>query len=231
MGGEMTMIDSIKRALVIAPHPDDEVLGCGGTIARLAALGRHVEVAIATRGHPPHFDAAQVEQVQAEARRAHALLGAACTHFLDFPAAALDRVPVAELNKGIAAVIADSRPDTLFLPFVGDLHFDHRLIFEAAMVAARPVGAHYPVRLLAYETVSETNWAAPYLAPAFQPTLFVDISDHLDRKIEAFGCFASQVRAFPNERSFETLRALAQVRGSCVSRTAAEAFVMIREVA
>ncbi|GLV29228.1 LmbE family protein [Sphingobium sp. TomTYG75] len=225
------MIDSIERALVIAPHPDDEVLGCGGTIARLAAMGRHVEVVIATQGKPPRFTAVQVERVQAEARQAHEVLGVARTHFLDFEAAALDCLPRAELNEGIAAVVAESRPDALFLPFLGDLHFDHGLIFEAAMVAARPVGAHYPRRILAYETVSETNWAAPYLTPPFQPHVFIDISEHLDQKIEAFGCFESQVRPFPNERSFETLRALAQVRGSCVSRRAAEAFVLIREVA
>lgn len=227
----MTMINTIQRAMVIAPHPDDEVLGCGGTIARLGAMGRHVEVVVATRGKPPRFDAAQVERVQAEAKRAHAVLGVTRTHLLDFEAAALDRVPRAELNAGIAAIVAESRPDTLFLPFPADLHFDHGLIFEAAMVAARPVGSHYPARILAYETVSETNWAAPYLTPAFQPHVFVDISNYLDRKIEAFGCFESQVRASPNERSFETLRALAQVRGSCVSRRAAEAFVLIREVA
>ena len=226
----MTMIDNIQRAMVIAPHPDDEVLGCGGTIARLVSLGRHVEVVVATRGSAPMFDAEQVEKVQTEARRAHAMLGIARTHFLDFPAAMLDSLPRAELNQGIGTLVAQCRPDALFIPFVGDLHFDHGLIFEAAMVAARPVGAHYPARVLAYETVSETNWAAPYLGPAFQPNLFVDISGHLDRKIEAFSCFASQVRPFPNERSVETLRALAQVRGRCVNREAAEAFVLIREV-
>lgn len=226
----MTMIDTIKRALVIAPHPDDEVLGCGGTIARLTTMGRHVEILIATCGKPPQFNADQVERVRAEARRAHATLGVAHTHFLDLPAAALDRVARAEINRAVAAVVRESRPDALFVPFVGDLHFDHQLIFEAAMVAARPLGTEYPRRLLAYETVSETNWAAPYLAPSFQPNVFVDISDHIGRKVEAFGQFESQVRSFPNERSFETLRALAQVRGSCVSRQAAEAFVLIREV-
>ena len=123
----MTMIETIQRAMVIAPHPDDEVLGCGGTIARLAAMGRHVEVVVATRGKPPRFDAAQVERVQAEAKRAHAVLGVARTHMLDFEAAALDRVPRAELNEGIAALVADSRPDTLFVPFPADLHFDHGL--------------------------------------------------------------------------------------------------------
>ncbi len=227
----MTMMDRVQRAMVIAPHPDDEVLGCGGTIARLVAMGRHVEVVVATQGMPPRFDAAQVAQVQAEARSAHALLGVAQTHFLEFPAAALDQIPCAELNAGIAKVVSACGPDTLFVPFVGDLHFDHKLVFDAAMVAARPLGDHYPRRIMAYETVSETNWAAPYIAPSFQPNIFVDITDHLDTKLSAFQCFASQVRAFPNERSLETLRALAMIRGSCVSKRAAEAFTLIREVA
>ncbi len=225
------MIDRIKRALIVAPHPDDEVLGCGGTIARLVDEGCHVEVVVATRGHAPRFSQAQVDQVQDEARKAHGVLGVAHTRFLDFPAAALDQVPRSDLNAGIAAAVQSARPDTLFIPFVADLHFDHELIFEATMVAARPLGDAYPKRILAYETVSETNWAAPYLSPPFQPNIYIDISGYLERKIKAFGCFVSQVRAFPNERSFETLRALAQVRGSCVSRSAAEAFVLIREVA
>lgn len=225
------MIDAIRRAMVIAPHPDDEVLGCGGTMARLASMGCHIDVAIVTRGMQPRFDQAQVEQVQAEARDAHRLLGVAHTHFLDFPAAHLDQIACADLNEAVARSVRNCAPDTLFVPFVGDLHFDHRLVFDAAMVAARPLGDRYPLRILAYETVSETNWAAPYVAPSFQPNIFIDISDHIDRKLEAFGCFQSQVRPFPNERSLETLRALAMVRGSCVSRMAAEGFVLIREVA
>lgn len=220
----------IGRALVIAPHPDDEVLGCGGTVARLTALGRVVEVVVVTRGMAPRFDVAQADKVREEAKRAHAILGVSQTHFLDFPAAGLDQVAGADLNDAIAAIVRDMRPDTLFLPFIGDLHFDHKLVFDAGMVAARPQGNGFPERVLAYETVSETNWAAPYVAPSFQPNMFVDINGHLDTKIAAFRCFESQVRAYPNERSIETLRALAMVRGSCVSCAAAEAFTLIREV-
>jgi len=226
----MTLIDSIERALVIAPHPDDEVLGCGGTMARLIAMGRQVDVVICTRGMAPQFDAEQSDRVQAEARAAHALLGVRHSRVLDLPAARLDQLATADLNAAICAAVAELQPDTVFVPFVGDLHFDHRLVFDAAMVAARPIGTRYPSRILAYETVSETNWSAPYLAPSFQPNLFVDISRTLEAKLAAFSCFASQVRPFPNERSLETLRALAMIRGSCVNREAAEAFVVIREV-
>lgn len=226
----MTLISRIGRALVLAPHPDDDVLGCGGTIARIASSGGSVEVAIVTRGQAPRFDSVQVDAVRAEAEQAHRVLGVSRSHFLDLPAAALDGLPQADLNHEIGKIIAHVRPDTLFVPFVGDLHLDHRLVFEAALVAARPRGNTYPVRILAYETVSETNWAAPTLTPAFQPNIFIEIADQLEAKLAAFSCFASQIRAFPDERSLETLRALALVRGSTITRVAAEAFMLIREV-
>ena len=226
----MTLISRIGRALVLAPHPDDEVLGCGGTIARIASSGGSTEVAIVTRGQTPRFDAAQSEAVRAEAECAHRTLGVSRTHFLDLPAAELDRLPHADLNHAIGKIVADVRPDTLFVPFIGDLHLDHRLVFEAAMVAARPRGNRYPLRILAYETVSETNWSAPGLSPSFQPNIFIDIADQLEVKLAAFSCFASQLRPFPDERSLETLRALALVRGSTITRVAAEAFMLIREV-
>lgn len=227
----MSLLAGIERALVIAPHPDDEILGCGGTMARLRDMGRDVHVAIVTRGMPPHFEADAVEAVRAEARAAHACLGVSETHYLDLPAAELDRVPHRDLNRAVAELVTRVAPDTLILPFVGDIHLDHQLIFTSGLVAARPRTAAFPLRIWCYETLSETNWYAPYVTPGFSPNLFVDISDHLERKLEAFDCYRSQVQAFPNERSVESLRALAALRGSTVHRRAAEAFVLVREVA
>ena len=224
------MIARIARALVLAPHPDDDVLGVGGVMARLAAAGARVEVGIVTEGKAPQFAAAQVAQVRAEAAAAHALLGVAATHHLGLPAAGLDRLAHADLNRAIADLVVAVRPDTLFVPFPGDIHRDHQLVFEAAMVAVRPAGPDYPVRVLAYETLSETNWNAAFLTPAFTPNVFIDISDTLQTKLGAFAAFASQVRAFPAERSVEALSALARLRGATVHRAAAEAFVLIREV-
>ncbi|GGE14533.1 PIG-L domain-containing protein [Polymorphobacter glacialis] len=224
------MIDRIARALVLAPHPDDEVLGVGGVMARLANLGARVEVAIVTEGKPPQYSAEQVAAVRAEAGAAHARLGIAHTHYLGLPAAGLDRLPHAELNRAIGDLVVAVRPDTLFVPFPGDIHRDHQLVFEAAMVAARPAGPVYPLRILAYETLSETNWNAPFLTPAFTPNVFIDIADTLETKLAAFAAFASQVRAFPAERSVEALSALARLRGATVHRAAAEAFVLVREV-
>lgn len=216
--------------LVIAPHPDDDVLGCGGTMARLAEKGVDVHVAIITTGRPPRFDSDDVVQVRAEAEAAHRMLGVTQTHFGAFPAAELDRVAHADLNARIEELIRSVKPETVFLPFVGDVHLDHKLVFRSVLVAARPRGTDYPRRILAYETLSETNWAAPYLDPAFAPNLFIDIAATLDSKIAAFQCFVSQCRAFPDERSPEALRALAQLRGANVHRDAAEAFVLLREV-
>lgn len=225
-----SFVAAIARALILAPHPDDEVLGCGGTIARLAALGCEVHVAILTRGLPPRFELGQSDAVQAEARAAHALLGVTKTHWLDFPAAELDRVAHADLNAAIGRLVTEIAPEALFVPFIGDVHLDHQHVFRSAMVAARPRTGAYPARICAYETLSETNWNAPGATPAFVPNIFVDISDFLAAKQAAFACYRSQVQPYPAERSPETLAALARMRGGTAHRPAAEAFMLVREV-
>ena len=218
------------RTLVIAPHPDDEVLGAGGTIARLSDGGADVFVAVATTGRPPLFDAAAVERVRAEAAEAHAILGVRETRYLDQPAAELDATPHRVLNAAVDALVRELEPQTLFVPFANDIHLDHQLVALSSMVAARPRDGTFPREVLAYETLSETNWNAPYLLPGFQPHLFVDIADTLPRKLAAMQAYASQVRPAPDERSLPTLQALATLRGATVHRAAAEAFVQIRRV-
>lgn len=215
--------------LVVAPHPDDEVLGCGGTIARLSA-DAEVFVLIATTGRPPRFSAAQAENVRREAEAAHRLLGVAATDQLDLPAAELDTVTHADLNAAVADVVRRRSPRTIFVPFPGDIHLDHQLVFRSCLVAARPRSDEAPARLLAYETLSETNWGAPGIDPAFIPNIFVDIAGTLERKLDAFACFESQLRPFPDERSPQAIRALAMLRGATVHRHAAEAFMLVREI-
>lgn len=219
-----------RRVLVIAPHPDDEVLGAGGTIARLSDAGAEVVVGVVSRGGPPLFDPTAVEQVRGEAQAAHAHLGVARTAFLSQPAARLDEVPHHRLNQAIADLLREVSPDTLLLPFVGDIHLDHQLTFLSGMVAARPHRASFPSRILCYETLSETNWNAPLLSPTFAPNVFVDIAAQLERKLEAMSLYGSQQRDFPHERSLATIRALAMLRGSTVHRPAAEAFMLVRQV-
>lgn len=216
--------------LVVAPHPDDEVLGAGGTIARLAAEGHAVHVAVVTTGRAPRFDADGVARVRAEAADAHAVLGVTQTHWLDFPAAELAEHPHSGLNAGLGNLVRELAPALVLAPHPGDIHLDHQLTFLSTLVASRPHQSDYPATIAAYETLSETNWNAPHLTPAFLPNLFVDITDTLERKLEAFRRFASQVRPPPHERSVETLRALATLRGATVHRAAAEAFYIVRAV-
>lgn len=227
------MADGLKDygpVVVVAPHPDDEVLGVGGTIARLSDAGADVHVAIVTTGRAPRFAAEQVAGVRAEAAAAHAVLGVTQTHYLDCPAAELGEYAHTELNRAIADVVRRTDARTIFAPHPGDIHLDHQLSFLSALVSARPHQHDYPTRIFAYETLSETNWNAPYLTPGFLPNLFIDISDTLQRKLDAFACFESQQKAPPHERSVATLTALATLRGATVHRRAAEGFVTIRIV-
>lgn len=218
------------KALVIAPHPDDEVLGVGGTIARLAAEGVEVYVAIVTQACPPVFSEEVAHTDRREALAAHQLLGVKETFFLTFPAAALDQTPHREVNLHLIELIETLKPETLYIPFVGDLHLDHQKVFLSALVAARPNRPHAPKAIYAYETLSETNWNAPYLVPNFVPNVFVDVSAYLETKIQAMQMYMSQLKPFPDERSEESLRALATLRGSTANCFAAEAFVLIRQV-
>jgi LmbE family N-acetylglucosaminyl deacetylase len=217
-----------SRALVIAPHPDDEILGAGGTIARLCAEGTEVTVVAACSDLPPLYDASVAPQVEAEARRAHSLLGVAESVFLDLPSVEVSRGSVAELNGALQAVVDRVRPELVLIPFP-DRHVDHKAVFDAAMVVTRPVGAGTGIRTVAmYETVSETFWNAPGAEPSFVPNWTVEITGTIDRKTGAFRCFESQLQAFPRPRSPEALEALSLFRGSQSAVAYAEAFQIAR---
>ncbi len=215
---------------MIAPHPDDEVLGVGGTMARLADNGAEVTVAVVTKAYPPLFSEAISIEGRREAKVAHDMLSVAHTRYLDQPAAEIDDVAHHELNRVLLELVRDCRPDLVFLPFMGDLHLDHQLILTSSLVATRPSQDDYPPIILSYETVSETNWNAPGQTPSFTPNIFIDIGATLERKLKAMEAFGSQSRAFPHERSTRSLEALATLRGCTVHRPAAEAFVAVRAV-
>lgn len=219
-----------KKMLVIAPHPDDEVLGVGGTIARLTAEGSEVYVAIMTKGYPPDYEEEQSQQDRQEALAAHQVLGVKETIFLSLPAAKLDIVPHREINSYLVEIYRKIQPEIIFIPFNGDIHMDHQRVFLSALVAGRPNSSHAPQAIYCYETLSETNWNAPYLTANFVPNVFIDISDYLETKIKAMQMYASQIKPFPDERSEVALRALATLRGSTVSRSAAEAFYLVRHI-
>lgn len=218
------------KILVIAPHPDDEVLGAGGTIAKHAARGDEVYVAVVTKGRPPIFSAESVEKVRAECEEADSLLGVKKTIFMDFPAAMIETVPRYELNDAFIKLVQDIAPQEVYIPHRGDMQLDHKMVVDAAMVALRPKYKHVPQRILAYETLSETGWDIPNSTNEFIPNVYNDISEFLDKKLEAMSIFSTQLAGFPNARSIESIKALAIYRGTTVSLNAAEAFELIREI-
>lgn len=225
----------MKKILVFAPHPDDEILGCGGSIAKHIAQGDEVTVCIMTSGKPPVFDDSVAKKnnwphnLYPEVCASHSLLGIKETVFLQFPAVAMETIPRYELNGKVSQVINAVKPDVVYVPHFGDMQMDHAKTVEAVMVAVRPKGAHRVQLVYAYETLSETEWNVPHSANAFIPNVFVDISEYLDTKLEAMRCYQSQLGPFPDPRSLEAVEALAKLRGSTMNAKAAEAFMLIRE--
>jgi LmbE family N-acetylglucosaminyl deacetylase len=219
-----------ESILVIAPHPDDEILGCGGVIARHISGGDEVTVCIISNHDAPIYTSEHREITKQEARSAHKLLGIKETIFLDYAAVTLNDLPVYERNGAIGKVVKSVEPTVVYIPHAGDMHIDHRLVAESALVAVRPLANCSIREVYAYETLSETEWNAPRAEYAFIPNHFVDISKYLAQKLEAMSCFKSQLYDAPHPRSLEALSNLAKMRGATISVKAAEAFMLIRSV-
>lgn len=220
----------MKKILVVAPHPDDEVLGCGGIIKKYADNNHLVYVLVVTRGTPKMYADDKIQNVRNEALTAHKILGVTETRFFEFHAPELDITSNASISIKIAALIKEWGITDLFLPHRGDIHHDHGVVFNAALVAARPVDNYTVKNIYCYETLSETEWAPPFGDDAFIPNHFVAIEDEITYKLEAMQCFKSQVRPFPSTRSLETIEALAKFRGATVGFKRAEAFMVIRTI-
>jgi LmbE family N-acetylglucosaminyl deacetylase len=217
-----------ERVLVVAPHPDDEILGVGGTIAKHAAAGDAVTILTVSGHMPPLYPQEHYEQTLAEARRAHALVGVSDSRFLGIPATMLGTRPVHVMNGSITDVVREVLPSIVLVPFP-DRHVDHRIVFESAMVATRPVGPGGAIRLVAaYETLSETHWNAPHIEPNFTPNYVVDIGAQLETKLAALRCYESQIPAFPHPRSVEAVLALATFRGTQAGFAHGEALHVVR---
>lgn len=210
--------------LVVAPHGMDEVLGCGGTIARLAASGRRIETLVLF-GDGTGLDA----QRRAAGPAAAARLGSSAPRYAGFPENRSDTIPLVEIVSVVERSITEFQASELYVSHGGNLNIDHQAAFRATVTAARPV-PRSPVRsIYAYEVLSSTDWAPPSVL-AFQPTRFVDITATLDAKLEALAHYAGDLRPSPHSRSVEGVRALAQHRGMTVGFTAAEAFAVVREL-
>lgn len=216
------------KAVVIAPHSDDECLGVGGSIALLADAGAEVMVVAVGSELPPLYAPGVAAAVHEEARAAHKVLGVTESVFLDIPSVEIPDIPKAELNGRIQEVVDGIGPTIAFIPFP-DRHVDHKAVFDAAMVATRPVRRGVGISMVAlYEVISETYFNAPGADPTFAPSWTVDVSASIDRKIEAYECYQSRVTTHPGPRSPEALRALAVFRGSQSGFAYGEAFQVAR---
>lgn len=224
------------KSLIIAAHPDDEVLGCGGTIAKLAAQGEEVHILILATGLTSRvgFDLEKTpDALQAHlerARRAVALLGAINVNFAGFPDQKMDMLPLLEITHRIEVEIESIKPQTIFTHHGGDLNLDHVITFRATLTATRPMAGCVVRSVYAYEVPSSTEWAFQKFEQKFQPNLFHDIDETLPKKIQAMQMYESETREFPHPRSPEALEAIAKRWGSVCGLKAAEAFEIIREI-
>ena len=217
----------MMKILIIAPHPDDEVLGCGGTIAKHTKERDEVCFCIVTKAYLPDWSEEFIKNRPKEIEKANKILGIKKTYFLDYPTVKLDTIPQKELNESISKVVNEVNPDVVYIPHKGDLNKDHRLVFESCLVVTRPAN-HKVKRILSYETLSETEWGQA-IEP-FIPNVYVDISETFEKKIKAIKAYESELREYPHPRSLEIVEALAKKRGSEVGVNFAEAFILIREI-
>ena len=221
------------KTLVVAPHPDDELLGCGGLLLKRgeqgAEIGWLIITAISeTNGWPKDAEATRNQEI--ETVRAGLGIASENVFQLGFAPAALDDVRRSDLVSRIAEVVGQFKPTEVLLPFPGDTHSDHLHAFEAAQACVKSFRSPSVRRVLCYETLSETNFGINPIQNAFRPNLFVDITPHLDRKVELSRTYVSEIADVPFPRSLSAIRALALLRGSQAGVEAAEAFMTLKEI-
>lgn len=225
------MISSNLRVLALVAHPDDEVLGAGGTLARHAKNGDEVHIVFLTDGVSARgADKSAAERRAEAARRSASLLGAQEPLFLGFPDNRLDQVGLLDVTQSIEPIIREIAPDTIYTHHVRDLNIDHELCSRAVLTACRPLPGSSVRRIYAMEVASSTEWSWPNAAHAFVPTRFVDISSSLEIKRRALEAYVEEMRSFPHPRSFDAVAALAAWRGASAGLRAAEAFAVVREI-
>ena len=229
-----------QRVLVVAAHPDDEILGAGATIAWHRRRGDSVSVLIMGEGvgarfvsqdgrRPPRYQHL-VARLRGEMEQAHRRLGISRTFQRQFPDNRFDSVDLLDLIKAIEEVIRQVKPQILYTHHGGDVNVDHRLTFEAVLTACRPLPHDSIKRILSFEVLSSTEWALPHSARVFVPNIFVDVERFLKDKLEAMRCYRSELRHPPHPRSLHAIQRQAQLWGAKTGVNAAEAFMLIREL-
>jgi LmbE family N-acetylglucosaminyl deacetylase len=220
------------RVLIISVHPDDETLGCGGTILKHRAAGDELYWLVATQAHEPQWSRETIETKSAEVANVAAAYGVREVFKLGLPAACVDTRPQGELIGAMRGVIDKVRPQIVYLVHGGDIHTDHFAIFTATMSVLKPfyMRSQGVQRVLCYETLSSTEAAPPLIHRHFVPNVFSDISPFIEGKIDAMNLYASELHPDPMPRGPGAIRALARYRGATISVDYAEAFMLIREI-
>ena len=225
-----------KIALIIVAHPDDEVLGCGGTVAKLVSMGWKIDVLFLADGETSRGSNISDNGYEIiRNRKEHALaaceiLGLNAVYFEDFPDNRLDTVPLLDVVKKIEEKLNEIQPTVLFTHFENDLNIDHRIVNEAVQVACRPLPTNSVKRVYYFEVLSSTEWRVAPLQNQFSPNVFVDITETLKIKLQAMNAYYNELREFPHSRSTEAIKILAGYRGICSGTVAAEAFMLGRNI-
>jgi LmbE family N-acetylglucosaminyl deacetylase len=212
------------NVLIIAAHPDDEVLGCGGTIARHVVEGDEVRVLFVADGETARA-MHNKENRNIAAKTAGDILGISHIHFLDHPDQRLDQISLLDLTRQVEEHIAAIKPRTVYTHHAGDLNEDHKIVHQIAMTALRPLPGSSVKEIYAFEVPSSTEWGT-----GFSPNHFVNISALHQRKVEALSCYESEMRAAPHARSYSAIGALNRLRGHQVGFAYAEAFMTLRTI-
>lgn len=224
------------KIMVIAAHPDDEILGCGATVARLVKEGHEVQFAILGEGmtsrQPRRTDthADRLAALQSQAHAAAAQVGVKGLALRDLPDNRFDTVPLLEVVKIVEGLIDQFKPEVVYTHHGGDLNIDHEVVHRAVLTATRPVAGNSVREIYAFEVPSSTEWAFQRLHSGFRPNVFVDVTGSLEAKVAAMECYTTEAREFPHPRSPEALRAIATRWGSVAGCAAAEAFELVRSI-
>lgn len=227
----------MRTILVVAAHPDDEILGVGGTAAKHAACGDEVYAIILGEGQTSRGDKREdisqdvVKELHKNTMKSAKAIGYKDVFFADFPDNRFDQVDLLDIVKVVEKKVRELRPEVIYTHYSGDLNIDHQYTARAVLTATRPIG-DYPVKeIYAFETLSSTEWNFDYSAqPAFCPNVYVDISDYYYKKEEAMNCYVSELCEFPHPRSLEGMDVLSKTRGMTVGMQRAEAFMLIRKI-
>ena len=218
------------KSLFVAPHPDDEILGAGGTLLRKKKEGDEIAWLIMTEmSTAAGWEKKRVENRKLEIIEITNLIGFDKVYELKYPTTALDTVPMSELVDQISKVLTDFQPFEIFVPHPSDIHSDHKVTYQAVISASKWFRVGSINRILAYETLSETGMDPGY-SSIFEPNYFVDIENELESKIRAASIYSSEFAEFPFPLSLEAIRVLAKYRGINVGLKAAEAFQLLKEI-